>query len=229
MLLGEAKDMVRAGIGHDDISTDMLNFFLASGRRQIEKQGNFYWMESSTTFNLTINQGDYTVASSPISVTTLKDIHILMAKDPDDTVYYEVPWGVREQLDRVYGSTDEGAPEVYTMSGTDIISLFPENPDQAYNMKLIYYGWTSNPASNLSDDELLKRFPEALIYSSIAYGLNWLTHNTEVAQPWDLQFKMEVANIKRHDHRRKQLDQLVLRPARGPYQTRPNTKWRTWM
>lgn len=215
MIYGKLKDVVRAGIGHDDLNPDLLDYYLASGRRAIEKRGNFYWMENRVTFDLTADDQEYTLASPPISITGFKDVEFLGYRDPDDTQYTELPWISRDSIDRRFATDEAGPPQAYTVTASDTLFLTPI-PDVAYEMVMIYYSWTSNPSSNLSEDELCARFPEALVTSAVAQGIDLLTHNQELVSPWGAKFERELQAVKRHDAYRRQMDQVVLFPARGP-------------
>jgi hypothetical protein len=228
MIVGRIKDVVRTGIGREDLHPDLLSFFLDSGLRMIEKKGNFYWMRDEVDFSLTIDDQDYTISASPVSISAYKDTHVMLAKAPSDVVYYEVPWAEKEQLDQVYSSDDSGWPEAYYVDQDDVLYFYPK-PDVAYNIRMVPFVWTNLPTSNLVEThEILKRFPEALIYASIAFGLEWLTHNPEQIAPWTQKLAVEMLEIKRQDHRRKQLDNINFMPSRGPYIRRAVLKWRQW-
>ena len=231
MILGRVKDMVRLGIGRDDLQTDMLTYFLESGLRMIEKESSFYWTQDSVDFNLTANDRDYTISSSPISVSNYKDSRILLFKKSTDDVYSgEVPYGEKDALDRIYSttSTEDGAPEAYYVDEDDVLWLYPF-PDLAYNMRWFYYKWSSLPTANTSEShEVLKRFPEALINAAIAAGIQWFTHDDNLVQPWLREFKRELHNIVLHDHRRRQNDNISLYPATGPHVNPPVLKYRSW-
>lgn len=220
MILGKVKDLVRSGIGFDDLDPSMLGFFLEMGLRQIEKQGNFYWMEDSVDFNMTADDNSYVISASPISITGFKDVRALLVKRTSDTHYYETEYLEKEQADQLYGSTDDDLPHAYYIDNDDNLILYPI-PDAAHNARLIHFTWTTLPANNLSEaHEILKRFPEALIYASVAFGVDWLIKNETLSNQWNQRFAREMLDIKRHDQRRRQLDEINLRVSRGPYTRR---------
>lgn len=224
MLYGKLKDVVRAGIGLDDLNPDLLDYYLATGRREIEQKGNFYWMQTRSTFALTDADSSYVISATPISLSNFKDIEMLAYKDPDDVQYSEIPWASRPVIDRRFSTTEEGPPVVYTIDASDNLIIAPI-PDDEYDMLMLAYTWTSNPASNLSEDELCKRFPEVLINAAVATGLEILTKSQELAAPWRAKFKEGIREIRHHDNYRRQLDQIALFPARGGAVKRPYAQW----
>ena len=216
MTLGEAKVMVKALMARGDLEPLMLDFFLAQGRRLIESETNFYWMKASKDFNLTVNQGEYVITASPVSVSDFKDMRYLLWKDPSELRYNALSPNELDILDTNYETTGTGAPEAFNLDNVTI-RLFPIDPDQAYNMRLYYWAWTANPTNDTSTDELLTRWPDVLIYASVSRGLMTMTQNVEAAKPWIAMMKESATLLMQYNHARGQaLEAFTLTPSDVP-------------
>jgi hypothetical protein len=218
MVLGQLKDLLRDSLGRRDLPTHLCQFFLDSGRRDIEKSHNFYWMRTVKTWNLTIDQGDYSISTSTsngLNIPAFKDIRILFQKESTDVAWNPVEIKDLDECLQIYSTDSEGAPEAAVIDN-DTLSLFPVDPDQAYNMKLLYWQWTSNPTSNQDTDELLTRWPELLLYAASAFGMQWLTKNPQLVLPFQQMFERESVKVKRYSDDRLMDERVDLTPRRGP-------------
>lgn len=211
MVFGEVKDIVRQNLGVDDLPNDVLDFILDSGRRDIEKRGNWYYMVSSADFNLTSTDQTYTLTASPISATNFKDIRILLEKESTATMWNEVYMQNEQYVDQVYGTEDDGEPLDAVLVNT-VLTIYPI-PDAAYNMRMYFWQWTSNPDNNLTSDELTNRWPELLIYSATAFGSRYLGKDD---QKWQALFEKEILMFINYDNERKYAERLSMEPRTGP-------------
>jgi len=221
MVLGDIKEVVRTTIGKRDIEPVILNYIIESGRRDIEKENNWYYMRKSANLTLVVGQQAYTVQSGgDINEANFKDTRIYMYRHPSSNRFYEIPSGDRNQLDLQYTTTDSWAPCGYTMddeAGVMSLLIYPPSPDLAYVTKLLYYAWSANPSADTGTDELIARWPELLIYSSIAQGYRIVTKEEELSTPWDSKMQLELAKLKRYDWFRMESERNMIQPRRGPF------------
>ena len=219
MNIGQVKDIVRDNIGRRDLPTHTLDFILGSGRREIEKSHNFYWMRASKTFNLVIDQASYSIttsASGGLNLPNFKDVRVLFEKDPSFSRWSEVLINDFNQVHPLYPTDDVGEPEAAVIDN-ETLYVFPPLPDKAYNMNLYHWEWTENPDGNTESDEVTERWPELLIYAATAFGLQYLTHNLEIALPWQQLMQNELVKAKRYSDDRMTAERIDLTPKRGPF------------
>lgn len=233
MTYGEAKDIVRINIGKLDIEPTLLNYILASGRREIEKDNSWYYMRRRLEFNLEVDIQAYAIGSGlAINEANFKNARVVMFRESGGTVWSSIQSGDRGPLDLRYTTDSEGAPQHYTINDEDgqlKMLLYPVKPDEAYVMRMLYYVWTENPKSDTGTDELLSRWPELLIYASSAQGLRMLTKDEGLAQPWNALMQAELLKLKRYDWFRHEEDKAMMFPGRGPYENQSrNTSQDRW-
>lgn len=212
MLYGEVKDQVRQNLGQDDLPNDVLKYILDSGRREIEKRGNWYYMVTTATWNLTSGDNTYDVTASPVSATNFKDLRILLEKDPSVTMWAEVYMQNEQYVDQVYATDDEGEP-VDAVLVNNVLTLYPPDPDKAYNMKMHYWAWTSNPSNNLTSDELTTRWPELLILSATAFGKRYLQQDPG---QYPQLFEQEIDKLTKYQNERQFAQAINMIPRTGP-------------
>jgi hypothetical protein len=220
--LADVKDVVLATLGKRDLEPAILGYIVESGRRLVEKDNNWYWMRKLVTFNLTINDGEYTVAAAgDVTEGNFKQSRKLLVKDPNLTHWDEVIPGDQNQIDLMYATDSTGFPERYIVDdasdGTLTLRFYPVDPDKAYNIRWYIYVWTSNPSSDTGTDELITRWPEILVNASIAQGYRIVHKSEELAQPWEGMMMAEMAKLKRFDWFRMESERNDLVPRRGPF------------
>ena len=224
MLLWEAKDIVRAHFGGTAFPTVQLDHALTQGRRLIEGHANFWWMQGATDFTLTIDDGEYDVDASPISLTNFKDLRALSWREPSGVSWEPIAFGdhTKEELDVLYDTDDTGSPEVAVLENKTIY-LYPPDPDKAYPVRMYRYVWTDNPAQTATADDLLNFFPMALVYAALAYGYELELKDLQGASYWKgllggTPFGRggELAKMKKENFKRGWRDQITLVPRRGP-------------
>jgi hypothetical protein len=239
----KVRDVVREHIGGADaISEASLTWACERGLREIEKHGNFYWMEAKKNFSLVVDQGDYsmyTATSGGLLIPNYKDTRVLFCSDQTLTnpSWNEVfgPENI-EEVHPEFADTAEGEPVVWTQEegNTDVtMQIWPPNPDKTYSMRLYYYNWTSLPTDISSDDhEVLMRWPEALIYLAVEQGLILKTKNMAAGMFWHKLFNdsdnprhdSELNKIQRTHNDRQKGSRIELRPRTGGLAGRRN--WR---
>ena len=198
MNLGAIKDIVRDIIGRDVLQGHVLNFALDSGRREIEKTANFYWMRSSKTWSCVVDQGDYSITTSTsngLNLPNFKDVLALFSSIPSSNQWQEVLSGEIFLLEKAYQTDAEGQPRYYVVDNTTL-KLYPPDPDQTYDMKLWHFEWTSNVDDNTESDELTNRFPEALIYAACIWGFTQVRKDEGRAQYYRDLLRMEIKKIQ---------------------------------
>jgi hypothetical protein len=222
MTLGEIKDVVREHYGRIGWSTVMLDEALASARREVEKYSNVYWMRASATFNTVASTQDYTIGSGDDidDSGNFKDARAFHIKESADTVWTEVEIGniTQEEASLMFPTDETGMPLLAVLDDLTIY-LYPK-PDDAYNCKLWYWEWTSNPSANTGSDELTKRFPEALIYGALIWGSEQYEKDYQLADRWRALFGQELSKIHRHSLERERQDRITFMPMTGPYAQR---------
>ena len=153
------------------------------------------------------------------SITGWKDFRKIYWKETADKRWKELDYGGAklEDADRVYNIDDTGSPELAVLDvrdGDEKLFIFP-TPDDAFDLKLYTFDWTSNPASNLLEDELLKRFPEALYTGAIKWAYLVVLKDPSGAAPWLQQWTDEIKKIRSHAFRREWRDTMRLIPRSG--------------
>lgn len=227
MNTGQIKDYVREHFGRVGIPTSMLDLYLESARLLIEQQGNFWWMAAASpaTFNLTIDDGDYTIAASggDIAITKFKDIRALHYKASTDTQWTEIEIGpyTKPELDLSYADGSDGPPECATLEDATLY-IYPQDPQLAYNMRLYFYRYTTMGA-NTAEDTLTKEFPMALIYGALKQGYEMELKDLQGASYWAAMLGGtpfgrggEIARIKGENLKRSWKDGIDLVPRLGP-------------
>jgi hypothetical protein len=233
MELYKVRDIVREQVGGADaLSEAALTWCVERGLREVEKTGNWYWMEAIKTWTATINQGEYSIytsTSNGLNIPNWKDSRILLTQDSTlahpfwDEV--EGPKTAEEWATR-YATDDKGMPRLFYVDegNTDAtLILLPPDPDKAYAMKWYYYQWTTLPTDVTSDDhEILMRFPEALIYLATEQGMILRTKDLQSGSFWRSLYKNpnrqiddEYKKIERYNNERQHATKITLRPRRG--------------
>jgi len=229
MLLGEIKDVVRQQFGKIGWPTNMIDFALASARRDIEKnsEGGYYWMRATKTWNAVATQQSYSIttsASNGLNLPNFKDVRAIRVKESTSTIWSDVSVGevTLEEAETMYSTTETTMPALAIIDNTTL-TLFPI-PDAAYNFKMWHYEWTTNPTSNTATaDELCTRFPEALIYGALVWGADQYNHDSQEADRWAAKLREQRALIHRHSLERERQDRITLYPMSGPYDGRRRT------
>ena len=215
MTKGEAKTLIRFLVGRGDFEPLLLDYFLDLGRRELESKDNFYYMRALKEFNLTINQGEYTISTSPMSISDFKMVRYVLWKDSTLFEYRLIPPYEINILDTNYATNGTGAPEAYNLDD-QTFRLYPVDPDKAYNMRFYYWKWTANPTNDTSTDEVLTRWPEALINASVARAILVLTRDAGQAKPWFDLYEMEKNKMREYDRLRSSEGELHLMPSLVP-------------
>lgn len=213
MKLSEAKDVVREHVGRDKLSDPQLDWCMQRGLREIEKAENFYWMETHQQFHIIEDQQEYTLED--IGVVDYKESEIMLVSDrtADDPDWSEVIGPeMLEDTKPNFSEASTGKPAFFTMreEGDDPSILFwPPLPEQDFLAQWYYYKWTSLPTAATSDShEVLRRWPEALIYLATEQGILTSTKDVESAGFWRSQFtqaewpRMKLYQQKRHSRQR---------------------------
>ncbi len=250
MNLYEVRDIVRENVGRDKISEHLLKFSLDEGLRNVEKTGNYWWMRATKTWNCIINQQAYDMTDATnggLNIPNFKDFRILLTQDqtlsnPDwDEVFGPIDI---EECGLEFADTDTGMPVIYcldesTTTGTNEAStskllVWPPNPDKIYNMRLHYYQWTSLPTDiTLDTHDILRRFPEALIYAATEVGVVAAMKDPQMGIYWHSKFDNpqsktdpgELIKIKRYNRDRTLDSRSELRPMTGGLMSR-RSRWR---
>ena len=224
MKLYEAKDIVRQHLSKTTFDTTLGDAALAHARREIEKLKNFWWMENVYTRSTVADTQTYHIILPPDSstggfeLTAWKDFRKIYWKRSTETQWKELRFGgvKLEDADLRYGTTDEGSPELAVMDALDL-HFFPI-PDDAYDLKFYTYDWTTNPASNLSTDELLSYFPELLYTGALYWAYLVELKDVQGAATWKVLYDAEVKKIRQRGVRLDWADTMRLTPRTGSNQ-----------
>lgn len=220
MKLFEIKDRVRDHNKTDDLDDIILIQALDSGRRQVEQRLNAYWMRKKKSgFSLIVDTQDYSISAagpSGLNLPNFKDARIAFVKKSTDKEWDEVDLNMDfEDAILLYATDEKGRPEVGVIDN-DTLTLYPI-PDATYDFLMYHYEWTSNP-TQLNDDELTKRFPEALIYAADMIVAREVLKDFGKAAGWEEQMLKELAKIERHSKLREWPTKFSLVPKRGSNQ-----------
>lgn len=199
MTFGEIKDAVRDGIGKDNVLPRQITYFIGRGRREIENRVNGHWMRGTKNWSAIVDQSNYSITQSAgggLALANFKDVRSSRSKQSTETIW-SVPHKVYDDFDVVWSNwatDDTGEPREVVIDNENLY-LFPPKPDKAYDMVLYYWQFTANPTANSGTDFLTLRFPEALIFTSVAAGLQFLTKSTEIALPWAGMAEAELVKL----------------------------------
>ena len=200
--LGQFKDLLQETLGGVELSLEMTNFLLASGRREIEKRVNTYWMTVTTDFLIEPNQASYAFASAPISRTAFKDIYFVSYREfQTNAKWNPVPHRSLQVLTNQFAPTAVGYPHACAVDGLSLV-FFPL-PMLGYQIRLHAFEWTTNPTDNVTAaDELMARFPEAMLYAATMTGTLLMTKDQAMAKPWADLFVAEIPAIQKYSDQR---------------------------
>lgn len=240
----KVRDVIREQVGGgDSLSEGTLAWCEEKALREIEKAGNWYWMNSVRVFDTVVNQQDYVLYPTGLLIPNYKAPRILMTRDPTitDPQWLEV-FGPQDVGDLKLAGKDSdtdipGAWSITEENSSATLSVWPPLPDKTYNMRLYYYQWTSLPADLTSEShEVLKRWPEALIYLATAEGVLLKTKDIQAAAFWRSRFDdpanprldNEMRKIQQYHALRSQASQITPRQA-GNLQPAWHRSGGTWM
>lgn len=180
----------------------MTDFLLASGRREIEKRVNVYWMTVTTDFQLNVNQASYTISAAPISRSAFKDIYFVSYREfQTNEKWNPVPHRSLQVLANQFNPIETGPPKACAVDGLSLV-FFPL-PMLAYQIRLHAFEWTTNPTDNVTvADELMARFPEAMLYAATMTGTLLMTKDQALAKPWADLFVAEIPAIQKYSDQR---------------------------
>ena len=203
--IGQFKDLLQETLGGAELSLEMVNFLLASGRREIEKRVNAYWMTVTTDFQLNINQSSYLISAAPITRPAFKDIFFVSWRSPgtmrSNEKWNDVPHKSFQLLNNQFDPSETGAPKACAVDNLNLV-FFPI-PLLAYQIRLHAFEWTANPTDNVgAPNELMDRFPEALLYAATMTGTLLLTKDPAMAKPWADLFTGEIAAVQAYTNQR---------------------------
>ena len=217
MKYGEAKDHVRDHIGDKDIPTYQLDYFMAQGRRELETRGNFYWMVGIKDWSTIVGQQDYSItgtSTGQLGLTNFKEMRFLVARTTGTTRWTPVRQKTFGESLTFYETSKQGIPERVVIEN-ETLYLFPPLPDKTYDMKLFYFQWTSFPTTaNLGTDELLTRWPQAVIWGATLHGTLVRTKNLDLAKPYQDLLQMEIDKIQPYSDQRLNLPD-IMRQTKG--------------
>lgn len=163
----------------------------------------------------------------PISIPGFKDVRMGIIKVVTDLEWspLEVGGVTKEEADLHYAINERGMSELAIIDNFTLF-VYPPFPDQNYIIRLYYYKWTENPKSNLATDDLIDRFPYALIYASLAWAYELELKDMQTAGYWrtllagkpnEIGQGGELAKIRRHNLKRMRQDKMSITPMYGPY------------
>jgi len=200
--IGQFKDLLQETLGGVELSLEMVNFLLASGRREIEKRVNAYWMTVTTDFQLNVNQASYTISAAPIIRPAFKDIFFVSWREfGTNAKWNDVPHRAFQLLNNQFSPTEVGEPKACAVDNLSLV-FFPL-PLLAYEIRLHAFEWTANPTDNVATpNELMDRFPEALLYAATMTGSLLLTKDQAMAKPWADLFTGEIAAVQAYTNQR---------------------------
>ncbi len=181
--LGQFKDLLQETLGNVELSLEMTNFLLDSGRREVEKRVNGYWMTQTTDFLLTAGLSEYLITSGTINRANFKEVFFLAFREQGNSKWIPLPHRAYEVLNSKYNSSEAGPLKEAAID--NITMFFFPQPDKPYQVRMHAFEWQDNPTDNVgTSDELMDRYPEAMLYAATAVGTQLLTKNSSLAKPW---------------------------------------------
>lgn len=164
----------------------------------------------------------------PISVPGFKDTRAALSKKRTDSEWSITDVGgvAKEEADLHFAINETGQPQLLLVDNFNLLT-YPPFPDKDYLVYLYYWRWTSNPTSNLGSDDLVSRFPDSLIYASLAWAYELELKDMQGAGYWrtllggkanEVGMGGEIAKIRRHDFQRQRQENVSMTPMTGPNQ-----------
>ena len=200
MTVSEFQDLLRRKLGIPDLDPFELKYIVAAGRRELETRGNYYYMAASAPkdHTLVVSQQSYNITvstSNGLGLTNYKDKRALFIQEVAGTQWIPVPIGnlqssIEEKI------TTAAKPQSAVVDG-DLLYFFP-TPDAAYPIKLTYFDWTATPTDVTDTDELLTRWPDAVLYASVMFGKRYLTQGKDQATEWEAMMKEQIELLKKY-------------------------------
>jgi hypothetical protein len=230
MKLYEVRDIVRENVGRDALSEPVLDWCIRRGLREIEKRDNFYWMEANKVFNILedqTNPQEYVLANYGMDDFKSSEVLLVSDRTEDDPSWTEVigPEMIQDVKPN-FSEADDGTPAFFSLREDGDIPtmlIWPPVPDQDYRAHWYYYRWTELPIDARSDShEVLRRWPEALIYLATEQGMLVKTKDPEAGMFWKALFvnanplvNTELKRIQLYQKERKSRARHDGRPSSG--------------
>lgn len=223
----EVADIVRDHVGRDRISDPVLDWCLNRGLREIEKRDNFYWMGASKVWDILDGQQEYSLADD-LLINDFKEAELMMSSDrtQDSPTWKEISGPEPIHNCKInFAEDDTGTPGFWSLqedNDNPTIILWPI-PDQDYRAQLVYWSWTTLPqAANSESHEVLRRWPESLIYLATEQAVMVSTKDPEQAMYWRSLFvnidpvvNTEYKRIKMYHDSRTERQRFRASPSNG--------------
>lgn len=203
MTYGTAKNIVRDAIGDRNLNNSLMTFFVEQGLREIETRGNFYWMVSTKFFLIDTSRSAYSLTgSSDLALTNFKEARYLLQKAQGTTRWTPVKIKGLEETVSLYTTNATGEPKTAAVDN-ETLYIFPPKADQAYDMQLGFFQWTSMPsAGNTATNEVLTRWPQAIIWAAAMHGILHKTHDSLAAKPYAELLQSELEKVQTYSDER---------------------------
>ena len=227
MKLYEVRDVVREHVGRDKISEPVLDWSVRRGLREMEKHDNYYWMEANKVFDLLEDQQEYVLLDFDMDDFKSSEWLATSDRSATDPQWLEVigPEMIADTKPN-FSETDSGQPAFFTLredADSPSILVWPPLPDQDYRAQWFYYRWTELPTDARSEShEVLRRWPEALIYLATEQAMLVSTKDPEAGMFWKALFinanpliNTEYKRIKMYQKERKSRRRHDGRPSSG--------------
>lgn len=193
--IGQFKDLLQETLGNVELSLEMTNFLLNSGRREVENRVNGYWMTQTTDFSLVQGINEYAITSGLINRPNFKEIMFLSFREVGQTKWNHLPHRSYQLLNNKYDFNEMAAPKEAAIDNITLF-IFP-HPNLDYQIRFHAFEWQDNPADNVATgDDLMDRFPEALLYAATMVGTQILTKEIVLGKPWLDLLNAEVPKIQ---------------------------------
>ena len=219
MKKSEVQDVVRELVGRENLKDHMMTFAMDSGLREIEKRINAWWMRRRIDFTATDGNQFYLIrsaASGGLNIPNYKDIVMLLSKSTTDTLWERVLITEFDVAEQIYATDSTGEPQMAVIDN-DRITLFPPDPDATWNMRMYYWQYTNLPTDDTSDDhEVLRFWPETLIYAATMHLTQYITKDVQMAAPYSGLFEAEFKKLDRYNKDRQSDENTDFVPHSGP-------------
>ena len=203
MTVSEFQDMVRRKLGVPDLDPTDLQLFAVWGRYELESRGNYYYGIALKDHTLTASTQSYSLTSSSgtgLGITAYKEHRELFIRDASGQIWLPVPIGSWDTTLPDHAHSTTGKPQAATIEN-ETLYLFP-SPDAAYNIRLVHFNWTTNPADITSTDELFTRWSQAIFYSTMMVAKRFQTQNPQAGKEWEDMMTAQIKQLKEFTNRR---------------------------
>ena len=184
----ELQTAVANWLDRDDL-TDRIPEFIALAEARMNRVLRLRMMESKYTASTVASQRNYALPTGYIQMRNFQ-----INTDPITPVQYVSP----EIYDRLYGSTQSGTPQFYTVIANEL-QLGPI-PGSVMTMEMLFYKKISSLSPTNTTETMLTENPDIYLYGALLEAEPFIM-NDERVPLWMQGFSQAVADLQEQDNK----------------------------